>query len=137
MCKVGDINLSYECLTSPEVRQALVGLRDTNTMLYEQLSVPPPSVPMPPPPPDHDGSYPEDREHEDDKMFTDSSLSVDELVAWIADEAQGVIADPEGDEDEGIDGFGHDDESRGPTPVLGPFNSQFATSSWTRWDGTT
>ena len=33
MCKVGEINLSYECSTSPEVRQALVGLRSTNPSL--------------------------------------------------------------------------------------------------------
>ena len=114
-----------------------MGLRDTNTTLHEQLSAPPPSVPMPPPPPDHNGSYPEDQEHEDDKTFIDSSLSVDELVAWIADDAQGVIAGFSGDEDEGIDGFGHDDESHGPTRVLEPFSSQFATSPWIRWDGTT
>jgi hypothetical protein len=35
---IGDINRSYGCLTSPEVRQAIVGLHNTNSTLYEQLS---------------------------------------------------------------------------------------------------
>ena len=136
MCKVGEINLSYECLTSPEVRQALVGPRDTNSILHEQLSAPPPSVPMPPPPPERNGSYPEDREHEDDETFIDSLLSVDELVAWITEEAPRATVDPSDDEDEGINGFGYNDP-RGPPHVLEPFDSQFATSSWTRWDDAT
>jgi len=90
---------------------------------------------MPPPPPERNVCYPEDEEREDDETFIDSSLSVDELVAWIADEAPWVIMDCPGDEDEGIDGFGNHD-SRGPTHVFEPFNSKSATSSWTRWDGT-
>jgi hypothetical protein len=105
-------------------------------MLHEQLSTPPPSVPIPPPPPDRSGSYPEDQEREDDGIFVDSSLSVDEVVAWIASETPGGVADSSDDEDDGgVDGFGHDD-SHHPMGDLKPFDSRFATSSWTRWDGT-
>ena len=93
LCKVGEIYLSYNCLTSPEVRQTLVGLRNTNPILYEQLSAPPPSAPMPPPPPEQNGPYPEDQEHEDDEGFMDSSLSIDKVVSWIADEAPGELVD--------------------------------------------
>ena len=135
MCKVGEINLSYECLTSPEVRQALVGLRNTDPKLHEQLSTPLPSVPSAPPPPEDDGPYPEDQEHNDDETFVDSSLSVDEVIAWIADEAPGAVANSSSDEDEGIDGFGREGSCH-PTHFLEPFNSLFATSTWTRWDGT-
>ena len=136
MCKVGEIDLSYECLTSPEVRQALVGLRDVDPALYEQLSIPSLSAPVPPPP-EHDGSYPEDKQHDDDsnEVFVDSSLSVNEVVAWIADDGPGAIVDWSGDEDEGINSFGHED-SCCPAHILELFDSQFATSSWTRWDGT-
>ena len=41
-----------------------------------------------------------------------------------------------GDEDEGIDGFGHKVGLVPPSAILELFDSQFATSSWTRWDGT-
>jgi len=88
---------------------------------------------MPPPPPEHDGSYPEDQEREIDETFVDSSLSVTEVVSWIANGAPGGIVDSSDDED--IDGFGQDD-SHSPLHTLGPFNAQFATSSWMRWDGT-
>ena len=132
MCKVGDINLSYESLTSPGVRQAIVGLRKTDSALYEQLSIPPPSVPVPPPPPESDGLYPEDKEHEDGEVSVDSSLSIDEVVAQIADDVPLEVVDSS--EDEGIVGFCHSD-SRGPADALGLFNEQSATSSWMRWDG--
>ena len=132
MCRVGEINLSYECLTSPKVRQAIAGLRNTDSILYEQLSTPPPSVPLPPPPPERDGSYPEDQEHEDDETVVDSSLSVNEVVAWVTDEVSLGIVDSS--DDEGIDGFGEDD-SYNPAHVPERFNARFATSSWTRWDG--
>ena len=69
--------------------------------LYEQLSVPPPSVPEPPPPPEHDGSYPEDQEREGDEVFVDSSLSIDEVSTRVADGALQELADLPGDEDEG------------------------------------
>ena len=133
MCKVGDINLSYECLTSYEVRQAIIGLRSTDVMLYEKLSTPSSSAPIPPPSPQHDGSYPEDQERDDDDTFVDSSLSIDEMIAWISSEAPGGVVDSSDDEE--IDGFGHDD-SCGPKNTLEPFDARFATSSWTRWDGT-
>jgi len=134
MCKVDEINLSYECLTSPEVRQALVGLRTVDPKLHEQLSIPLPSVPSAPPPPERDGLYPEDREHNDDETFVDSSLSVAEVIAGIADEVPGAVTDWSGDEDEGVNGFGHVG-SCPPTHFLEPFDSLFATSTWTRWDG--
>jgi hypothetical protein len=91
---------------------------------------------MPPPPPKHVGSYPEDREREDDESFIDSSLSVGEVVAWIANEAPGGMVDNlDDEEDGGVDRFCHDD-SRRPVLDLEPFDTRFATSSWTRWDGT-
>ena len=68
----------------------------------------------------HNGSYPEDKDDEDDNALIDSSFSLDE-----------VISD---DEDEGVDGFGHE-ISRGPAAILEPFDPQFATSYWPRWDG--
>ena len=120
-------------MTSSEVRQAIVGLRVTDLALYEQLSAPSPSAPMPPPPPEHDGSYPEDQELEDGETSVDSSLSMDEVVAWIADEAPGGMVDSSDDEE--IDGFGCDN-SPSPAYALEPFATRFATSSWTRWDGT-
>ena len=65
---------------------------------------------MPPPLPEHNGSYPEDQEHQDDKPFVDSSLSIDEVVAWVTDRTPGVVVDSSDDEDdEGVDGFGHND----------------------------
>ena len=68
-------------------------------------------------------------------LFVDSSLSVNEVVAWIADDGPGTIVDWLGDEDEGIDGFGHEDSCR-PAHILELFDSQFSISSWIRWDGT-
>jgi len=95
---------------------------------------------MPPPRPENNGSYPEDQECEDGEKYIDSSLSIDEVVAWIANGTPGAELDnwDDGDDedDEGIDGFGHDDHSR-PARVLEPFCARFATSSWTRWDSTT
>jgi len=126
LCKVGGINLSYECLTSSEVRQAIVGLCNTDLVLYEQLSTPSLLAPIPPSP-EHNGSYPEDQEHKDDKTFVDSSLSVDEVVTWITNGAPGGMVDSSDDKD--IDGFKHDD-SNNPPRALEPFNTQFATSSW-------
>ena len=127
------MNLSYECLTSPETRQALVGLRDTNLALYEQLSTPLPSAPIPPPPPGTTEIYPEDQEHEEDDMPVDSSLSVDDVVAQVAGEARDLV-DISSDEDEGVDGFFYEDLD-GPRRVLEPFHPQLATSYWPRWDG--
>ena len=53
-------------VTSPEVRQNLVGLRDADPVLYEQHSAPSPSGPVPPPPEDN-GTYPDDQEHNDNE----------------------------------------------------------------------
>lgn len=133
--KLGGGNLSYESLTSPETRQALVGLRDANFALYEQLSTPLPSAPIPPPPPGTTNTYPEDQEHEEDlEMPVDSSLSINDVVVWIADEAPRDLVDFSGDEDEGVDGFSYKD-SDGPRRVLEPFNPQLATSYWPKLDG--
>jgi hypothetical protein len=109
-----------------------VGLRNRDSTLYEQLSAPLPSAPMPPPPPEHDGSYPEDQDGEDYENFIDSSLSVNEVVAWITSEAPGDMVDSS--DDEGIDGFGFEN-SCDTAGALKPFDARFATSSWTRWDG--
>jgi hypothetical protein len=54
------INLSYECLMSPEVCQTLVGLHSADPTLFNQLSVPTPLAPVAPPPKHGSGSYPED-----------------------------------------------------------------------------
>ena len=134
LCKVGTINLSYESLISPEVRQTLVGLRNVDSSFYEQLSTPALSVPFPPPPPKCYGSYPKDEEHEDDEAFVNSSLSVDEVIAWIADEAPRELVDFSDDEDEGADGFRVED-LHVPARTLEPFNAQRATSYWPQWDG--
>ena len=134
MCKVGEINLSYECLTSPEVHQALVGLRTVNPSLHEHLSIPLPSASMPSSPRGHNGSYPEDQDDEDDNGPIDSSLSLDEVISWVADDAPGPLVDTSDDEDEGVNGFGHE-ISVGSAAVLEPFDPQFATSYWPRWDG--
>jgi len=78
--------------------------------------------------------FDEDQEHNGDEKFVDSSLSVDEVIAWIADEAPGAVANRSGDEDEGIDGLGEEGWCR-PTRFLELFNSLFATYTWTQWDG--
>ena len=111
-----------------------MGLRDADPALYEQLSIPSLSVPVPSPPEDN-GSYPEDQEHDGDESIIDSSLSVDEVAAWTAGEAPGLIEEPSVDEDGEVVGFGHED-SCDPAHVLEPFNSWSTTSSY-RWDGTT
>ena len=82
-----------------------MNLRNADLTLYEQLSVPPPSVPKPPPPLEHDGSYPEDQEHGGDEVYIDSSLSVDEVVTQIANGVLQEAVDFSGDEDEGVNGF--------------------------------
>jgi len=95
-----------------------------------------PSVPVLPPPKPN-GPYPEDQEEINDETFIDSSLSVDEAVAWIADETPGTVANSwSGDKDRGADDFGHIEDSCCPTHFLEPFDSKSATSTWTRWDGT-
>ena len=130
LCKVGTINLLYESLISPEVRQTLVGLCNLDPSLYEELSTPVLLVPFLPPP-ECDGSYPEDQEHKDDEAFVNSSLSIDEVIAWIVDEAPGELVDFSDDEDEGVDGFCVED-LHGPARTLEPFNAQRATSYWPR-----
>jgi len=102
------MNLSYECLTSAEVKQAILGLRLTNPALYEEITAPPVSIPLVPPP-DSDGAYTEDREDADqdnDELFIDSSLSVDEAISQILDQPNTrVPIDIYGSDDEGIDGY--------------------------------
>ena len=106
-----------------------------NPTLFEQLSVPPPSVPLPPSP-ENDGSYPEDQEHREDEMFVGSSLSFREVVTQVSDKVPGELVDFSGDEDEGIDGFGHEN-SCCLVGDLEPFDSKLATLYWPRWDGHT
>ena len=133
--KLGGINLPYERLTTSEVHQAIVGLHNTDLALYEKLSTPSLSTPMPPPPPEHNGFYPEDQECKDDKMFVDSSLSIDEVVTCMVNGAPGEIAIGDSSDDKDINGFGHDN-SDGPAHALEPFDTQFTTSPWMWWDGT-
>ena len=86
MCKVSEINLSYECLTCPKVRQALVSLRTVNPSLHEHapaFSSRPPRAPL-----EHNGSYPEYQDDEDDNALVDSSLSLDEVISWVANDAR-------------------------------------------------
>ena len=102
-----------------------MALRTEGPALYEQLSVPPPSVPKPPHSPEHDGSYPEDQEHSDNEASVDSSLSIDKMASWITDGAAEPLVDLSGDEDEGVDGFGHEDTQH-PVQILEPFDARFA-----------
>ena len=74
-----------------------MGLRNRFSTL-RTLSIPPPSTPMPPPPPENDGFYPKDQEREDGEKLIDSSLSIDEVAAWIADEMLGAKLDDRDDE---------------------------------------
>ena len=78
-----------------------MGLRNTDSTLYRQLSAPPPSTPMPPPPPENNGSDPEDQGRDIDR-FIDSSLSIDQVVAWIGGETPRAKLDSsldDGDDD--------------------------------------
>ena len=104
-----------------------MGLRTTDPALYERLLAPPSPL-------KHDESCPEDQECEDNEALIDSLLSIDEVVSQIANDIPGPLADFSGDEDEGIDGFCCEDPHR-PARALEPFNAQFATSHWPRWDG--
>lgn len=88
---------------------------------------------MPPPPPEGTKTYPEDQEHEENKMSVDSSLSIDHAVAWTANEAPGDLVDFP-DEDEGADGF-ICEGTHGSAHVLEPFNPPLATFYWPRRDG--
>ena len=83
--------------------------------------MPSPSTPAPPHPPEDNGSYPEDQEREDNETVVDSSLSIDEVVAWIVYGAPVSVLDD--DDDEGIDGF-DDDDCCGPARVLEPFDTR-------------
>jgi hypothetical protein len=127
-------DLSYECLTSPKVCQALVSRRTVKLSLHEQPSTPPPSASKPSRAPlGHTGSYPEDRGDEDDDALVDSSLSPDEVIFLVANDAPGPLVDISDDvEDEGVDGFGHEISRSGPAAILEPFGPQFATSYWPR-----
>ena len=78
--------------------------------------------PMPPQAPlGHNGSYPEDKDDEDDDALVDSSLSLDEVISWVTNDAPGPLVDISDDEDEGVDGLGHE-ISRGPATILEPFD---------------
>ena len=117
LCSVKSMNLSYKCLTSAEVKQAILGLRLTNPMLYEEITAPPAST-LPVPPPGSDGTYTEDKEdvgQDNDEQFIDSSLSVDEAISQILDLPNTQVPiDVYGSDDEGVDGYdegvdGHDE----------------------------
>ena len=86
------------------------------------------------PPLKHDESCPEDQECEDNKAIVDSLLLIDEMVSQIADNVPGPPANFSGDKDKGIDGFCCKDPHR-PAQALEPFNAQFTTFYWPRWDG--
>ena len=74
--------------TSPEICYAIVNLRHTDTMRYEQLSTPPP-LPLCRLFHQSGELYPEDW----NEAFVDSSPQIDGVVAWIADRTPGVVAD--------------------------------------------
>jgi hypothetical protein len=78
-------------------------------------------------------SYPEDQEHEGDEGFFDSSFSIDDVFAWIADEVSGELVDLSGNEDESIDGIGCED-SHSSVRTLEQFEARYSTY-WPRWDG--
>jgi len=101
------MDLSYECLRSAEVSQAIIGLRLTNPQLYEEITAPPGPIP-PAPPPDGNSDYPEDMEDtsQNDDMFFDSSLSVEEAISQIIDLPNTQVPiDVYGSDDEGVDGY--------------------------------
>src|ERR1700753_986584 len=52
--------------------------------------------------------HPEDQEHADEASV-DSSLSIDKMASWIADGVPEPLVDLSGDENEGVDGFGRED----------------------------
>ena len=102
------MDLSYECLRSAEVSQAIIGLRLTNPQLYEEITAPSASVFSVPPPGDG-GEYPEDEEdagRDDDKVFIDSALSIEEAILQIIDLPNTQVPiDVYGSDDEGVDGY--------------------------------
>ena len=107
MCSVKSMDLSYECLTSAKVTQAIIGLRLTNPQLYKEITAPSASVlPVPPP---SGGQYAEDEEdvgQDDGDIFLDSALSVEEAISQIIDLPNTrVPLNVYGEEDEGIDGY--------------------------------
>ena len=67
-------------------------------------------------------------------MPVDLSLSVNDVVAQVADKASGDLVDFSGDEDEGVDGSFYEG-SDGPRRISEPFNPQLATYYWPRLDG--
>lgn len=101
-------NLSYECLTSAEIKQAILALRLTNPALYEEITSPPAATLLVPPS-GGDDTYAEDEEgtdQVDDELFIDSSLSVDEAISRILDQPNTrVPIDVYGSDDEGVDGY--------------------------------
>ena len=64
-----------------------------------------------------------------DKAFVDSSLSIDEVIAWIADEALRELVDFSDDEGEGVDRFCVED-LHGPVHTLEQSNAQSTISDW-------
>ena len=101
------MDLSYKCLRSAEVSQAIIGLRLTNPQLYEEITAPSASI-LPVLPSASDGNYPEDREDtgQDDDVFFDSSLSVEEAISQIIDLPNTQVPiDVYGSDDEGVDGY--------------------------------
>ena len=104
------MDLSYESLTSAKVSQAIIGLRLTNPQVYKEITAP--SAPaLSVPPPGGGDKYIEDEEgiSQDDEVFFDSALSVEDAISQIIDLPNTwVPIDVYGSEDgdnEGIDGY--------------------------------
>lgn len=100
----------YECLTSSEARQAILGLCLSNHALYEEITKPPAST-TPVPPGAGNGSYLEDDEdnHDNGPIFN-SSLSVNDAISQILDlpncRTPIDVYDLDDDEAESVDGYG-------------------------------
>lgn len=104
------MDLSYECLKSARVSQAIIGLRLTNPQLYKEITAPSASA-LPIPPPSDGDQYAEDEEdasQDDDDVFFDSALSIEEAISQIIDLPNTRVplnVYGEDSEDEGVDGY--------------------------------
>lgn len=97
------LNLSYDCLISVEVQQAIIGLCLSNPVLYEEIIKPPASTTTTPPP---DGDYPEDKgcTDEDAGLF-DSLLSVEDVISQILDLPNTQVPTDIYDLEDEVDGY--------------------------------